>query len=139
MPVADFFLIKREVRDIVSNSLPDFTVTWGFTQRDVPRLWAYIGRLHWPDADWVTNRRREYVVTLPIILNAIKARTTPEDAEEYLAERVNALTAAFDENSSLRNAGAISWTLAPRDFGSQPHTDGIEIQAALELQVTYRP
>lgn len=139
MRVADFFSIKREVKTITENTLTEFTVTWGFTTRDVPRVWAYIGRLNWPNGEWVTNKRREYAVTLPIILNVIKARSTPEEAEDYLAQRVNALTAAFDETSSLRDTGAISWTLVPRDFGSQPHTDGIEVQAALELQVTYRP
>lgn len=139
MPVADFFAIKEAVKDILDTALPEFTVTWGFTTRDVPRQWCYLGRLHWPDGDWATNRSREYTVTIPIVLNAIKARTSPHDGESFLADQVRALVAAFDADSTLRDAGVVTWNVVPRDFGSQPHTDGLEVQAALELRVTYRP
>lgn len=138
MPVVNFIDIKASTKEILEDSLPDFEVTWGFTKRDVPRKWCYLGSLSWPEAEWATTRTREYGVSLPIIVNAIMARTTPEDAERWLAERVEAITAAFDRNTVLRDAGAITWNIQPRDFRSQPHADGVEAQAALELQVTYR-
>jgi hypothetical protein len=137
--LADFFAIKSKAHEILTNTLPAFTVTWGFTERDMPRLWGYIGRMNWPEGDWKTNRSSEYRVTIPIVLNAIKARSKPEDAEAWMAAQVTSLTAAFSATSDLRSVGVITWILIPRDFGSQPHVDGVEVQAALELQVTYRP
>lgn len=138
--MADFFAIKGAVVDIVSEALPDYKTTWGFTTRDVPRKWAYIGELSWPDGEWATNRSREYVVTVPVILNGIYVRLSVREAETALAEQVRKVVAAFGPDSVIRDQGVISWTLVPRHFGSQPYADGgIEAQAALELRVTYRP
>lgn len=137
--MADFFAIKQKVRDILIANLPEFTVTWGFTKREPPRQWCYIGRMSWPSGDWETNRSRQHVMVLPIVLNAIKARTTDEEAEAWLAAQVNALTDAFGTGSDLRSLGIVTWGLLPRDFGAQPNPEGTEVQAALELTVTYRP
>jgi hypothetical protein len=139
LPVADFFAIKSKVRDVLVATLDDdFKVTWGFTTRNTPRVWAYLGNLSWPDGEWATNRSREYAVRMPIVLNAIKARTTPEDAEEWLAGQCEALVTAFDEASDLRELSVITWMIEPVEFGSQPHTDGIEVQAVLAVTITYR-
>jgi hypothetical protein len=78
-------------------------------------------------------------MTIPIVLNAIKARTSPEAAETFLITQLTALEAAFDEVSDLRDTGITSWGIAPRMLGTQPHADGIEAQAVIELSVTYRP
>lgn len=138
MRVANFIGIKSKVKEILEGALSDFTVTWGFTKRDVPRKWCYIGRLHWPEGEWATNRSREYTVTVPVVLNAILARKTPEEGETWLAAQVDAVIAGFEADSDLRSLGVITWNLVPRDFGSQPHPDGLEVQTALELAVTYR-
>lgn len=138
MPVADFFAIKGKVKEILVTTLPDFEVTWGFTKRDVPRNWCYLGSLNWPSDEWSTNKSREYEMTVPIILNAIRPRSTPEEAEAWLAPQVASVIAAFERHSEIRDAGVITWGIRPRDFRSQPHADGIEAQAALELSVTYR-
>lgn len=138
--MADFFTIKGKVRDIIAEALGEFTVTFGFTKKNPPKTWCYFGGLTWPEGENKTTRSREYTVTLPIVLNAIKpARTGAEAAEEWLAGEVKTLTAAFNADSTLREAGALSWILVPRSFGSQPHTEGVEAQAVLELRVTYRP
>lgn len=136
--MADFFSIKGKVKEILENTLTDFEVTWGFTKRDVPRNWCYIGSLNWPDAEWATTRSREYQMTVPIILNAIRPRSTAEQAEAWLAPQVQSVIDAFERYSELRTIGVITWGVRPRDFRSQPHADGIEAQAALELVVTYR-
>lgn len=139
MPVVDFFAIKRKVRDVLTEALDDdFKVTWGFTTRNVPRTWAYLGNLSWPDGEWATNRAREYTVRMPVVLNAIKARTTPEDAEAWLAANCEALVTAFDEVSDLRELSVVSWLIEPVEFGSQPHEDGVEAQAVMAVSVTYR-
>lgn len=138
MPVADFYAIKSKVHEVVKDTLTDFSVTWGFTTRDAPRTWAYLGNLSWPDAEWATNRSREYAVRMPVVLNAIKARTSAEDAEHWLAANCEALVLAFDETSDLRSLGVVSWLIEPVQFGSQPHTDGIEVQAVLSVTITYR-
>lgn len=137
---ADFFAIKRKVRDIITGALDDdFVTTFGFTKKNPPRTWCYFGGLTWPEGENKTNRSREYEVNMPIVLNAIKpSRMGNEDAEEWLAGQVTALIAAFSATSDLRSVGVISWILVPHSFGSQPHTEGIEVQAVLELQVTYR-
>lgn len=119
--------------------LPDFTVTLSWSNRNPPRTWCYIGDLTWPDAEWATNRSRQYTVTLPIVLNAVRARATVEDAEDWLADRATTVFNAFGPDSDIRSIGAITWNVAPRQFGSQPHPDGLEVQAVLELSVTYRP
>lgn len=137
--MADFFAIKGKARDIIAASLSEFTVTFGFTKKNPPRSWCYFGGLTWPEGENKTNRSREYTVNIPIVLNAIKpARMGNEAAEQWLADQVKTLTAAFDAASDLRSVGVISWILVPHSFGSQPHADGIEAQAVLELRVTYR-
>jgi hypothetical protein len=78
-------------------------------------------------------------LTIPIVLNAIKARTTPENAEAFLLDSLTALETAFADVSDLRETGVITWGIAPRMLGTQPHPDGIEAQAVVELSVTYRP
>jgi hypothetical protein len=137
--MVDFYAIKGKVVEICKATLPDFTTTWSFTTRNPPRTWCYIGKLMWPEGEWVTNRSTQYGVTVPIVLNAIRAKSTPEDSEAWLAERMNALMGAFQADSDLRSIGVITWTAVPRYFDSQPHPDGIEVQAVIELQVTYRP
>lgn len=138
MPVVDFYDIKIKVKEILEDSLSDFEVTWGFTKRDVPRNWCYLGSLSWPDAEWATTKSREYQMTIPIILNAIRPRSTPEQAEAWLAPKVQAVVDAFEQASDIRQIGVITWGIRPRDFRSQPHAQGMEAQAALELVVTYR-
>lgn len=139
MSSADFLPIKSAVVDITKATLPDFTVTWAFLAKDPPKKWCYFGGLTFPEGENKTTRSREYTVMIPIVLNAIQpARMGNEAAETWLATQCSSLTAAFGASSTLRAAGVITWILAPRMFGSNPHTDGIEVQAVLELQVTYR-
>lgn len=139
MALSDPTTIKRKVFDLLTASLPDFTVTWGFTKREPPRVWCYLGDTAWPESEWATNRSRQHTMSIPIVLNAIKARTSPEDAEAFLIGKLTAIESAFNADSGLRDTGVISWGLAPRVLGTQPHPDGIEAQGAFDLQVTYRP
>lgn len=131
--------IKRKVFDLAKTALPEFTPTWGFTTREPPRKWLYMGDLTWQGSEWATNRSREHNMTIPLILNAILARRSPEDCEAYLHDQLTALEAAFNADSTLRAAGVLSWALNPRQLGTQPHPDGVEAQAVFELRVTYRP
>lgn len=120
-------------------ALPDFTCTWGFVAKTPPRKWVYMGDTAWPDSEWATNRARQHDMSIPIVINAIMARTLPQDAEEFLAAQLDAIEATFNADSTLRDTGVITWGIAPRMMGTQPHVDGIEAQAVVELQVTYRP
>lgn len=131
--------IKTHVFDLLTNNLEDFTVTWGFTTRNVDRQWCYLGDLVWPESEWRTNRSRRHTVSLPIVLNCVFARKSPQEAEAFMHEQLERLEALFDATSDVRTVGAETWGLAPQGIGTQPHTDGIEAQATFELRVTYRP
>ncbi len=131
--------IKRKVRDLLTDALPSFEVTWGFNSRNPPRKWCYMGDIAWPNSEWATNRSRQYEMSIPIILNAIVARTTPEAAESDLIANLVTIETAFNADSGLRTTGVISWGLAPRSIGTQPHAEGVEAQAVFDLRVTYRP
>lgn len=137
--MADPIAIKRKVFDLLTAGLPDFDCTWGFTVRNPPRKWCYLGDLAWPEAEWATNRSRQYVMTIPIVLNALLARKTPEEAEAYIHAQHSTIETAFNADSSLRDTGVISWELNPRMIGVQPNPNGLEAQGAFELRVTYRP
>lgn len=137
--MANPLVIKQAIRDLLVTALPDFTVTWGFGQKNPPKSWCYIGDMTWPEAEWATNRSRQYQVSMPIVLNVVKSRTSAEQVEVYLAEQYDAIEAAFSADSTLRSLGVVTWGMAPRMYGSQPHVDGVEGQAVIELQVTYRP
>lgn len=140
MALGKAFEIKDAVFEILKTALPDFKVTWGFTSRTPPRLWCYMGDMTWPDSEWATNRSRQHRANIPVVLNALKARTPPREAERYMHDQLAAIEAAFDADSSLRATGVISWGLAIRMSGTQPSADGgIEAQLVAELQVTYRP
>jgi hypothetical protein len=78
-------------------------------------------------------------MTIPIVLNAIMPRTTPEDAEAFIHSQHAVMESAFNADSSLRDTGVITWELNPRMIGTQPNPDGVEAQGAFEIRVTYRP
>ena len=140
LALANPVTIKRTAFDIAKATLPDFTATWGFTTREPPRLWLYMGDMQWPSSQWQTNRSRQHEMTSPLILNALTVRKSAEESEAWILEQLNALEDAFGADSALREAGVITWELNPRQVGTQPSTDGgIEAQAVFELRVTYRP
>lgn len=139
MALSDPIAIKRKVFELLQLALPDFTCTWGFTKRDVPRKWCYMGDSTWPESDWATNRSREHTMVIPVVINAILVRTSPEEAESFLVAQLNALESTFNADSTLRETGVRNWGMAPRMLGTQPHVDGIEAQAVLDVSTTYRP
>lgn len=136
--MANPLAIKRQVFESLTETLPDFEVTWGFTKRNPPRSWCYMGDTSFPSSDWETNRSRKYVLSIPIVLNRISARKTPEDAEAEIWGRFDSLVSLFGPGSPIGGVGAVTWMITPRMVGSQPHTEGIEAQGVFELQVTYR-
>lgn len=123
------FTAKERVYTILDATLsPEgVQVTWGGV-KSPQRSWAALGAVTYSESDWaaVGARGRSEDYDIAVLVNVILPGGSPRDAEAKTLAFVDAFETALRADPTLGGLAAKGAALVPREFKSQPVTDGSE-------------
>lgn len=112
-------------------------IDWGFA-RTPERTWVYCGEIQWSDSTWVTNRSRQEIFTIKVVVNVKRRRATPEDVEREVTRIASLIEAAVKVNPNLGDAAVVTSGWVPQKMDSWPSDEFAEAQFEADVSVTAR-
>jgi hypothetical protein len=124
------FAFKGALRDMIRAlpALSGYQVTWGYPVRDPERRWVFVGEIHWPDSQWVTNRSREEVFEISLVVNAQISGATAEEVESELQRMAAGIEDGMKSKPNLGVQSVVSSDFVPKKVSSFPTDQAYEGQ-----------
>jgi hypothetical protein len=134
------FAAKAALRDMIKGlpALAKYQVTYGYPTRDPERRWVFVGEVDWPESQWVTNRSREEVFEISVILNAQISGATSEEVEGELQRMAEGIEDGMKANPSLGLQTVVSSDFVPKKVTSFPSDQVYEGQFESVVRVKAR-
>ncbi|WP_326827364.1 hypothetical protein [Streptomyces sp. NBC_01751] len=134
------FAVKAALRDMIK-ALPElagYQVTWGYPTRSPERRWVFVGEVFWPEAMWATNRSREEVFEVAVIVNCQLSAGTAEEVELELQRMAAGIEDGMKANPSLGNPKVVTSDFVPKKLVSFPGDQVYEGQFESVVRVKAR-
>lgn len=129
--------ILAMIRDIPEAEAEDWDIDWGFS-KSPERTWVYCGEINWDSSEWATNRSREEVFNVRVVVNIKRRRGTPEDLEREVV-RIGALIEAGVKAAPQFGMGEVVTSgFIPRKMDSMPADEYGEAQLEADIRVVAR-
>ena len=116
------FAVKGALRDMVKGlpALAGYQVTWGFPTRNPERRWVFVGEVQWPDSHWVTNRSREEVFEISLVVNCQLSGATSEEVESELQRMAAGIEDGMKATPNLGIQSVVTSDFVPKKLASFP-------------------
>jgi hypothetical protein len=134
------FAFKGALRDMIRAlpALSGYQVTWGYPVRDPERRWVFVGEIQWPDSTWVTNRSREEVFEISLVVNAQISGATAEEVESELQRMAAGIEDGMKSKPNLGVQSVVSSDFVPKKVSSFPTDQAYEGQLESIVRVKAR-
>ena len=134
------FAAKAALRDMIKAlpALAGYQVTWGFPSRTPERRWVFVGEVQWPDSQWVTNRSREEVFEISVIVNAQISGATAEEVESELQRMAAGIEDGMKATPNLGIQSVVTTDFVPKKLSSFPSDQVYEGQFEAVVRVKAR-
>jgi hypothetical protein len=134
------FAVKAALRDMIRAlpALAGYQVTWGYPTRNPERRWVFVGEVSWPDSQWVTNRAREEVFEISVVVNAQISGATAEEVETELQKMAAGIEDGMKSNPSLGVHSVVTSDFIPKKVASFPSDQVYEGQLDSVVRVKAR-
>ncbi|MFI8237602.1 hypothetical protein ACIF83_10175 [Streptomyces sp. NPDC085866] len=134
------FAFKGALRDMIRAlpALAGYQVTWGYPTRSPERRWVFVGEVQWPDSQWATNRSREEVFEISVVVNAQISGATAEEVENELQVMAAGIEDGMKSNPSLGIHSVVSSDFVPKKVSSFPSDQVYEGQLESVVRVKAR-
>ncbi|MEV5080328.1 hypothetical protein AB0K74_16360 [Streptomyces sp. NPDC056159] len=116
------YAAKAAVRDMIKGlpALSGYQVTWGYPVRNPERRWVFVGRIQWPDSQWATNRSREEVFEISVVVNCQLSGATSEEVERELERMAEGIEDGLKANPNLGISSVVTSDFVPKEMDSFP-------------------
>ncbi|MEU9975092.1 hypothetical protein [Streptomyces sp. NPDC051014] len=134
------FAVKGALRDMVKGlpALAGYQVTWGFPTRNPERRWVFVGEVQWPDSHWVTNRGREEVFEISLVVNCQLSGATSEEVESELQRMAAGIEDGMKATANLGIQSVVTSDFVPKKLSSFPSDQVYEGQFEAVVRVKAR-
>lgn len=134
------FAAKAALRDMIKAlpALAGYQVTWGYPARNPERRWVFVGEVHWPESQWATNRSREEVFEVSVIVNCQLSGATSEEVEGELQRMAAGIEDGMKAVPNLGIPSVIVTDFVPRKLSSFPSDQVYEGQFEATVRVKAR-
>ncbi|MBT2541945.1 hypothetical protein J7E99_14830 [Streptomyces sp. ISL-44] len=134
------FAFKGALRDMIK-ALPDlagYQVTWGYPMRNPERRWVFVGEVQWPDSQWATNRSREEVFEISVVVNCQLSAATSEEVESELQRMAAGIENGMKASPNLGIQSVVTSDFIPKKLSSFPSDQVYEGQFEAVVRVKAR-
>jgi hypothetical protein len=134
------FAFKGALRDMIK-ALPDlagYQVTWGYPMRNPERRWVFVGEVQWPDSQWATNRSREEVFEISVVVNCQLSAATSEEVESELQHMAAGIENGMKASPNLGIQSVVTSDFIPKKLSSFPSDQVYEGQFEAVVRVKAR-
>ncbi|MFC7979508.1 hypothetical protein ACFUT3_30285 [Streptomyces cinereoruber] len=120
------FAAKGALRDMIRAlpALSGYQVTWGYPSRNPERRWVFVGEILWPESEWVTNRSREEVFEVSVVVNCQLSGATSEEVEGELQRMAAGIEDGMKAAPNLGIRSVVTSDFVPKKMTSFP-SDGV--------------
>lgn len=134
------FAVKAALRGMIKGlpALAGYQVTWGYPTRNPERRWVFVGEVQWPDSQWVTNRSREEVFEVSVIVNCQLSGATSEEVEMELQRMAAGIEDGMKANPNLGIQSVVTSDFVPKKLTSFPSDQVYEGQFEAVVRVKAR-
>jgi hypothetical protein len=99
---------------------------------------VFVGEVHWPDSQWVTNRSREEVFEVSVIVNCQLSGATSEEVEGELQRMAAGIEDGMKAVPNLGIPSVVVTDFVPRKLSSFPSDQVYEGQFEAVVRVKAR-
>lgn len=134
------FAVKGALRDMIKAlpALAGYQVTWGYPARNPERRWVFVGEVQWPDSQWATNRSREEVFEVSVIVNCQLSGGTAEEVERELERMSAGIEDGLKASPNLGIQSVVTSDFVPKKLSSFPSDQVFEGQLESIVRVKAR-
>jgi hypothetical protein len=134
------FAVKGALRDMIRAlpALAGYQVTWGYPTRNPERRWVFVGEVQWPESQWATNRSREEVFEISVIVNAQISGATAEEVENELQAMAAGIENGMKATPNLGIQSVVTSDFVPKKLASFPSDQVYEGQLESVVRVKAR-
>ncbi|MFE0648550.1 hypothetical protein ACFVZH_08190 [Streptomyces sp. NPDC059534] len=132
------FAVKGALRDMIRAlpALAGYQVTWGYPSRNPERRWVFVGEVLWPESQWATNRSREEVFEVSVVVNCQLSGGTSEEVESELQRMAAGIEDGMKAVPNLGIQSVVTSDFVPKKLVSFP-SDGVyegQIEAVVRVK-----
>ncbi|MFF0481053.1 hypothetical protein [Streptomyces sp. NPDC004435] len=134
------FAFKGALRDMIRAlpALAGYQVTWGYPSRSPERRWVFVGEVLWPDSQWATNRSREEVFEVSVVVNCQLSAATSEEVEGELQRMAEGIENGLKVSPTLGIQSVVTSDFVPKKLVSFPSDQVYEGQIEAIVRVKAR-
>lgn len=134
------FAFKGALRDTIKAlpALAGYQITWGYPMRNPERRWVFVGEVQWPDSQWVTNRSREEVFEISVVVNCQLSAATSEEVESELQRMAAGIENGMKVSPNLGIQSVVTSDFIPKKLSSFPSDQVYEGQFEAVVRVKAR-